>query len=1333
MKQSRSYLLFLAFALVLATLLGSGTTAVQAATAVFINEIHYDNASSDIGEAVEIAGPAGTDLSSWSLVLYNGNGGAAYNTFSFTGIIPDQGGGCGTAFLDTTGLQNGSPDGLALVNGTTVVQFLSYEGAFTASGGPANGLTSTDIGVAEPSSAPVGTSMQLTGSGNMDTDFTWVTGVADSFGSPNASQTFVGCAGGGPGDNDHLLLTEIAVTPTQGEFIEIHNPTDGAIDLSDVYLSDATFAGGNQFYYNTVLGNGGGGTFSDFNARFPSGTTIGTGEYQTIALNGSDNFFATFGVNPTYELYEDGASADSIPDMVEAAPGSISGQGGLSDSGEFVVLYGWDGLNDLVTDLDYAVWGDQAEAVDKTGVMIDGPDGDSDASTYLPDTDIASQDVIALGPHSGSNSWQRDDMAEGAETKSGGNGITSHDETSEDVSNTWCETAPTPNEEGACSPTGGPVLIVINEIHADPAFSSEDPSVGDANGDGVRHFGDDEFVEIVNISENSIDMSGWTLSDGAGLRHTFPAETVVPAGCAIVVFGGGTPTGPFGGPLASIQTASTGSLGLSNSGDSVTIRLADGSTVAAQAGYGGLGGNDQSITLDPDVTGTEFVLHSAATGSGSDLFSPGTKIDGSYFSGCQFTFIHDIQGSGLATPMSGDIVLIEGVVVGEFNAGLGGFFVQEEDSDADGDTTTSEGIFVFAPFATTITEGDLVQVVGTVTEFGGLTEITNTTFVDVGFSGHPLPAVTMINMPVASATEWEMYEGMYVAFDDTLTVTDNFNWHRFGELILSADGRQFNPTNFMTPGPAAGDSNGNSVADINELGRIILDDGSTAQFPAVPPHIGSGNTVRLGDSAVNLTGVLSEAFGAYRLQPLEMVEFDRTNPRPAGVTAYSGLVVASVNTLNYWTTIHDLSNPGARGADSLVEFERQQTKLVDMVLDLDAHVVGLQELENNGDVAISALVDALNAATAPGTWAYSPEPTYPGGLQSTNAIRVGIIYQPAHVTPIGEPIADDDPIFATDRPPIAQTFNMSGKIFTVVVNHYKSKGCGGSTGLNTDQGDGQACYNERRRLMSERMIQFVAELQASTGDMDVIVLGDLNSYAEEDPITTLETGLTNQMDIFIPQANQYSFTFFGQSGLLDYIFTSPNMNSQITGLEIWHVNTDEPRALSYNDEVIDPTEFFGNFEQEVLYQPDEFRSSDHDPVRAAFDLNASPDCSGAFPSQASLWPPDHTFRTIDVLGVTDPDGDPVTMTIDSIFQDEAVDAPESGNTSPDGQIVGPATVEVRAERVGEGGNGRFYHISFTANDDQGNSCSGEVLVSVPVARSMPAVDDGALFDSTLIP
>ena len=165
----------------------------RALTSVFVNEIHYDNTGTDAGEAIEVAGPAGTDLTGWSIVLYNGAGGAPYDTDPLSGTIPDLQNGMGVLTLSypSNGIQNGSPDGIALVNaGSTVVQFLSYEGAFTAVGGPANGMLSTNIPVTENGSEPLGQSLQLQGTGNAYESFTWAAPITATFGAVNTGQTF---------------------------------------------------------------------------------------------------------------------------------------------------------------------------------------------------------------------------------------------------------------------------------------------------------------------------------------------------------------------------------------------------------------------------------------------------------------------------------------------------------------------------------------------------------------------------------------------------------------------------------------------------------------------------------------------------------------------------------------------------------------------------------------------------------------------------------------------------------------------------------------------------------------------------------------------------------------------------------------------------------------------------------------------------------------------------------------------------------------------------------------------------------------------------------------
>ena len=201
------------------------------------------------------------------------------------------------------------------------------------------------------------------------------------------------------------------------------------------------------------------------------------------------------------------------------------------------------------------------------------------------------------------------------------------------VGGNWC-TASTPFGDGDLGTPGAandcpapPPPLVINELHADPDASI----AGDANGDGTRDGSEDEFIELVNVSGADLDISGWTLSDAVDVRHTFPGGTVVSNNCSVVVFGGGTPTGTFGDAV--VQVASTGFVGLNNSGDTVTVSNGGGDVVSYS--YGSEGGNNQSLTRDPDITGPDpLVQHTSATGSGGALFSPGTPVDGTAFAGC---------------------------------------------------------------------------------------------------------------------------------------------------------------------------------------------------------------------------------------------------------------------------------------------------------------------------------------------------------------------------------------------------------------------------------------------------------------------------------------------------------------------------------------------------------------------------------------------------------------------------------------------------------------------------------------------------------------------------
>lgn len=268
--------------------------------------------------------------------------------------------------------------------------------------------------------------------------------------------------------------------------------------------------------------------------------------------------------------------------------------------------------------------------------------------------------------------------------------------------------------------------------------------------------------------------------------------------------------------------------------------------------------------------------------------------------------------------------------------------------------------------------------------------------------------------------------------------------------------------------------------------------------------------------------------------------------------------VGDFNLENYFTTL------GSRGAQTAFEFERQQDKLVSALLGLNADVLGIEEVENNGygpNSAIASLVNALNAVAGAGTYAY----INPGVSQlGTDAIAVGLLYKPSKVSPVGNAAILDTGIFnpSINRPSLAQTFIglPNTEQFTVNVNHFKSKGgtataagsCSASD--NADQGDGQAGFNCTRTLQASELTQWLGTNPTNSNTSHQIILGDLNSYAKEDPITKIEfAGYTN-LDQLFGGADTYSYLFGGQSGTLDYAFSSPSLNPYVTGASPWHIN-----------------------------------------------------------------------------------------------------------------------------------------------------------------------------------
>ncbi len=571
--------------------------------------------------------------------------------------------------------------------------------------------------------------------------------------------------------------------------------------------------------------------------------------------------------------------------------------------------------------------------------------------------------------------------------------------------------------------------------------------------------------------------------------------------------------------------------------------------------------------------------------------------------------IPQIQGSGAASPYANTVQSTEGIVT----ARLGNsFFLQ--DPNGDGDPTTSDGIYVFnnnAALANGIAVGDRVRVSGKVVEYrpSGATR-TYTEFSEVsavnklgsGFSITP----TNIDFPNADLAR---FEGMLVRVAPDLTVNENLYVGSRGELTLSY-GRRENPTNRYPSGSAEAAA----LFRENEANQIVLDDGIFVA-PATIPYLFQDGTVRAGDTVSGLTGVLDYGSiggggAGFKIQPTEEPRFARSNPRTAPPELPAGVKVASANVLNFFTTFTDgrdawgrsgrgctigttTSASECRGANNTAEFVRQRNQIVTSLKALDADVVGLMEIQNDRDVSVGYLVEQLNAAIGQPTYAVVPAPATTG----TDAIRVAMIYKPAVLTLQGGALSDGDRV--NNRPPMAQTFKANnGAKFSVVVNHLKSKGgCGGGLPGDGDLGNGQGCFDATRLAQAQRLTSyFLPQVVQTSGDPDVLVIGDLNAYAFESPINHLtSTGMVNLIERFVrPNGLPYSYVFGGTAGYLDHALASASLNAQVAGAAEWHNNADEPETLDYNlgDTAQDP------------YQPGAYRASDHDPVVVSLNLTA---------------------------------------------------------------------------------------------------------------------------------
>jgi hypothetical protein len=1120
-------------AAVASALLGVAPVAAQT---VFVNEIHYDNEGADIGEAIEVGAPGGTDLAGWSLVLYNGANGLVYDTLALSGIVPVQQGGYGVLSFAAPGLQNGSPDGLALVDpSNVVVELLSYEGTFVAVGGPADGMTTTDIGVAETASTPVGHSLQRVGSGDEGSDFTWTGPVAASFGLPNDGQTF---GDGGPADPkiNELVVNHIG-TDTH-EFVEVLGDADTDYSAYTVLQLEGDGSGAGVVDTAHVVGT------TDAGGFWTTGFLANAFENGTLTLLLVETF--TGAVTTDLDTDNDG--------VLDATP--------------------WTRIVDCVAISD----GGAGDRTYCETVLAPGFDGDPftpGGASRIPngtDTDSAAD-------------WRRNDF-DGEGLPGFGTGTTEYPEAFN-----------TPGAANDAPPPPPPEVpaLVINEIDYDQPSTdtAEFVEILNAGAEPASLDG----VELVLVNGNgggaviyqTIALPDVLLDSGdyfvvcANAANTPSCDLDVspdtnliqngaPDAVALVLGETVIDTVSYEGDTGAPYTEGSG-VGLEDSGAASFVgisRFPDGTDT---------GVNNVDLSPRCITPGTANVAAS------TNCPPPG---DGSITQ----AEIYEIQGAGLASPLLGQIVeTFDNVVTA---LAPDGFFIQTPDARADADPQTSNGIFVFTGSASTVAVGDVVDVTGTVSEFFDFTEIAGAVTVAVSSSGAPLPAAVTFDVatpsptqPVA-ATEYERFEGMRVSIASGVVGGPNqrFGTDPLAEVFITATGeRAFREPGILFPGlPGLPVWDGNPEVfelDPDRLGlpNLEIPAGSTFSAEGVLGYEFGGYelwpTSLEVDAAPLPRPVRERAEDEVAIGSLNVFRlFDDVDDPPQGAA--------------HFPELGPYRDDDGADPDYPVRLAKLARYIVEVLRAPD--VLAVQEaekLEVLEDLAAEmALLDPAVVYTA-----YLVEGNDVGTIDNGFLVRDTVEVLDVLQLGAAETLSlDGSPLH--DRPPFLLLGRATGagpsQPFGVLGLHQRSLG-----GIDSPS-DGPRVRQKRLEQAESvaAMVQAFQELQPQT---PLAVVGDFNAFeftdgyvdvvghiaGDFDPSESLLSGddlvdpnLENQV-LSLPPEERYSFVFGGSAQVLDHALTSAAMTPFVRGFEYGRGNADA--ALVRLDDPATP-----------------LRSSDHD-------------------------------------------------------------------------------------------------------------------------------------------
>lgn len=1109
----------------------------------FINEIHYDNASTDTGEFVEIAGVAGTDLTGWTIVLYNGSATsrAPYSTVTLTGTLANQQNGFGTIRVTypVDGIQNGAPDGVALVDaGGNVVQFLSWEGSFVAASGPAAGMTSTDVGVSETGTAN-GTSIGLIGSGTTAADFSWALIADDTPGGVNAGQSFGGVVPPQPG-----TLNVADATTAEGN--------SGTHDIVFTVTRADGSAGAVSATWTVTLGSA---DAADFGAGFTATGTVSFADGATTAeirlpvqgdtaFEGDDSFTVTLSA-PTGGVTLGDATATGTITNDDAAPpapaanvfvNEIHYDNAGTDAGEAIEIAGTAGTDLSGYKLVFYNGSNTPGAapvydtLNLSGVIDDESNGFGALGFLRAGIQNGAADGVALIAPDGSVVQLL--SYEGSFTAAAGTPAAGT--TSTDIGVTE-EPAPAAGLSLQLKGTGSSAADFAWVDASDDSFGSLNAgqSFLSATGTGHLRIGDTRVVEGDSGTTNLV----FTVNRAGG--------TALAATVDYAVNLDGTAT------LADLApgTVLSGTLSFAPGEFSKQI------VVAVNGDLVGEPNETLSVSLGA-TSGNVVIDDAAATGT----ITNDDPIE---------LTISQIQGAGHASAYAGQVVITTGIVTA---VDTNGFYLQS--AVGDGDAATSDAVFVFTNTAPGVLVGDGVSVRGSVAEFQGstaslsLTEIIAPT-VTVETHGNALPTALLIGaggvLPPAEAIDddgltsydpatdgidfWESLEGMRVTLDTPQAVS---NTSSFGEtdVVVShgAGASGVNDRGGITISPGS-----QGVPDYNPE-KIQIDDDSGI-FAGFTP----GYTI--GDLLGSVTGVVNYAFENYEVIVTEAVTLTTDTTLVREETALQG----DANNLSIAT--YNLENLDA--SDNKFDILAS-----DIVYNLGApDIIAAQEIQDadgagsgsdlSGTVTAQGLIDAIFAESGKRYAYVEIAPTTAGstGGEGGGNIRNGYFYNIDRVDYVeGSAQLIDGAAYNGTRKPLVAQFAFAGQTITTINVHFTSRL--GSEPLWGDNQPASDAGDSARTAQAAGVKAWVQEHLADDPAMNIALLGDWNGFYFEQAQTQLtdpgQSGVFTNLATLLPEGERYSYMFNGNAQLIDNIlvtgglvtnaqYDAVHLNAEFTG------------------------------------------------------------------------------------------------------------------------------------------------------------------------------------------